>query len=147
MKILFLDIDGVLNTPEFLIKKKDSKSMDPKAVDILNKITNITKCKLIISSSWRHLYPTLEENICDFKLYNIQGDIIGRTPSKDFVVRNQRGKEISSYIRNSNHAIDDFLILDDDSDVGKLKNKLILTDSKTGLLDCHKNKIIEIFNK
>lgn len=41
MKIIFLDYDGVLNSPYFLLQKKDqspTSDFDPKCIDILAKI-------------------------------------------------------------------------------------------------------------
>jgi hypothetical protein len=52
MKILFVDIDGVLNTDGFRNFFGPSK-VDPFLVENLASIVFITGCKIVISSSWR----------------------------------------------------------------------------------------------
>ncbi len=57
MKIIFLDIDGVLNHMYWLKKMKgvegDKKFFDPDCVRRLNTITDKTGAKIVLSSSWR----------------------------------------------------------------------------------------------
>lgn len=59
MKVLFLDIDGVLNSDTFYINRpKETKQLpyplsefDPACVERLNRIFSETKARLVISSS------------------------------------------------------------------------------------------------
>lgn len=55
MKILFMDVDGVLNTQESF--KKNPKvhfPIDPYCAFLVGKIQLDTDCKVVLSSSWRH---------------------------------------------------------------------------------------------
>lgn len=57
MKILFLDIDGVLNS--YRNNKKNygrPRPFDPEGICALNKILKETGAKIVISSSWRYMY-------------------------------------------------------------------------------------------
>lgn len=65
-KLLFLDVDGVLNdllyfhSPEYkrdrLINHHSAKQYDLKKLDLLKEIHDKTKCTIIMSSSWRAFY-------------------------------------------------------------------------------------------
>lgn len=54
MKVLFLDIDGVLNNSQFN-PAAESSTLDPAAVARLNQVVRSTGAKLVLSSSWRYL--------------------------------------------------------------------------------------------
>jgi len=64
MKIIFLDIDGVMCTRSCYGRGADNKwaayMFDPKAVAVLNFILQETGAEIILSSDWRHQY-TLQE--------------------------------------------------------------------------------------
>ena len=52
MKILFLDIDGVVLP--FNVHGKTRDDFDKKAVKVLNEIIEKTDCEIVISSDWRN---------------------------------------------------------------------------------------------
>ena len=151
MNIIFLDIDGVLNSRKF-IKQCIANNIpaddviDPIAVARLNKITDATDAKLVISSTWR--LPFLWLN--DFKglcallhSHKITADVVGMTP--DLNLDHGRGIEIQKYIDECGFNINKFIILDDDNDMNHLSNRLIKTNFDRGLLDKHINKCIKEF--
>lgn len=59
MKILFLDVDGCLNSEDYAVyryvtKKFDTDQfVDERAVAFLNYIIGQTQAKVVLSSSWR----------------------------------------------------------------------------------------------
>ncbi|MBP3534398.1 MAG: hypothetical protein J6J53_00140 [Muribaculaceae bacterium] len=54
MKLIFLDIDGVLNSYKFLQNlPEDSFGIDNTRLPILKRITDSTDAKIVLSSSWR----------------------------------------------------------------------------------------------
>ena len=57
MKIIFLDIDGVLNSElwnkDNEMEINEGKFIDPKKVRLLSKIINETKAKIVLHSGWR----------------------------------------------------------------------------------------------
>lgn len=127
MKVIFLDIDGVLNHEQFYIKRTESpktgtdefqsyplSEFDPESVANLNYITEQTGAKLIISSSWRFDPDIL--NI--LKAVGITGEVIGCTPDLSSVYNTTlcRGKEID-IVLNKRPEITRYVILDDDSDI------------------------------
>ena len=57
-KVLFLDIDGVLNSSKFFDSLNDEdaswKEIDEEAVKMLQRIKEETDCKVVMTSSWRN---------------------------------------------------------------------------------------------
>ena len=142
-RIIFLDMDGVMNNSEYFRNAKwkgETDRIDPLAVDQLNRIVEKTHAKIVISSSWRHFY-SYEEIHKLLKKKGFIGETIGETPDvyTKYKYNAPRGCEINDWI---NHCIDDnkvctyrrYVILDDDSDMLlKQQEHLILTDFFSGL--------------
>ena len=95
MKIIYLDIDGVLNC-ETGYKSGDCKYQEwpdtnredgknyhqrfySKSKDLLNRLIKETGAKIVISSTWRHAGLEFMKNVWDQE--NMEGEIIGITPS------------------------------------------------------------------
>lgn len=157
MKIIFLDIDGVLNSGKYIksvgpeLWDNPVNQMDPLAVARLNKITDATGAKIVVSSTWRVAFishptpvPALQECM---KSYGITGDVIDMTPDKPNSTRNRRGKEIQLWINEHFNDIEKFVIIDDDSDMGRIRTHQVLTKFEDGLQDFHVDRIIEILGR
>ena len=86
MRVLFLDIDGVICTSSTYGRGKDNKwdayMFDIKAVAVLNFILQETGAEIILSSDWRHHY-TLQEMREIFCHNNVIRGPIGFTPSSN----------------------------------------------------------------
>ena len=60
MKVIFLDIDGVLNSDEYFDRIKNleitgiEEQIDIKKVELLKKAIDETGAKVVLSSSWRY---------------------------------------------------------------------------------------------
>lgn len=154
MKIIFLDIDGVLNSRQWMLEcdgefDQPINQIDPKAVVRLNRITDATGAKIVVSSTWRLGFlmkcadPVLSLKGC-LRTYGITGEVIDMTPSKPNCIRNQRGKEIQAWLDDNYSRVDKFIIIDDDSDMGKLKSKHFKTLFEDGLTDAIADKIIKV---
>ena len=65
MKVLFLDIDGVVLP--FNVNGKTRDDFDKKSVKVLNRIIEKTDCEIVVSSDWRN-HCTLKqlENIFEY---------------------------------------------------------------------------------
>lgn len=147
MKVIFLDLDGVLNSEKYVHemgKDWDGNQIDPKAVIRLNKIVDITDAKIVVSSSWRieHSLENLKKIFIDNRII---GEVIGCTP----VLGTDRSAEISVWL--SNNPVDNFVILDDDrleaardcSDP-LFDEHFVRTSWLDGLQDRHADKAIRI---
>jgi hypothetical protein len=151
LKYLFLDIDGVLNSFNYLLsldesdRDKTRKHIDPTAVNILNKICEEIDPYIVVSSSWRIIH-TINE-IQDILTSNgFKYKLMGFTPQLYFAGR-QRGDEIKKYIRDNKISALDIVILDDDSDMRDLKNRLVKTSYYFGLEEQHIDMAIKLFRK
>ena len=151
MKVLFLDIDGVLNSNQYFKSKTfDNREaemgypyshFDTVAIHRLNKITDATGVKIVLSTSWRGMSDTVEV------LYSVglKGNIIGSTPYLDLIPKARRGDEIQKWL--DTHEVEDYVILDDDPDMlDSQKDNFFQTDYKLGLTTEIANQIIEKLN-
>lgn len=129
MNIIFLDVDGVLNSHcRFYGKNLDEfhksqqeigypkNQVEPRCVDLLNQLISATDSKIVMSSTWRHDNTVQQtQELCD--LWGIKGEVIGNTPhlGEGCV----RGNEIYKWLQDNkqNFDITNYIILDDDSDM------------------------------
>lgn len=155
MKVIFLDIDGVLNSDTYMEKQLDNSSVgieseiDPATLILLKKAVDTTGAKIVLSSSWRIMRKCneLERFMMKFGI-----SLSGKTPYVD----GKRGLEIKQYL-SKNENIEQYLILDDEifeSFDEELVNHLILTKSDQnyhgfggGLTDKHIKQIVETFGR
>ena len=116
-KILFLDIDGVLNTEQQQWKcqmegisptDEFGYSFDSKAVSYLGKILNITGAEIVLSSSWKFLGMSVLQDMWQARC--LPGTITDITPD------NQEGKglEIKEWLEEHQNDIENYVILDDE---------------------------------
>ena len=151
MKVLFLDIDGVLNHDYFYSHLSEIKlahnnypytEFDPKCVEELNRILDSTNAKLVVSSSWR-----VESNLQDiFTQVGIKHKIYGITPIYWDDKERTRGEEIEEYLNNNN--VDTYCILDDVKDFTdeQMNNFVLCKSYDMGLTKKLADKAIEILN-
>lgn len=123
MKVIFLDIDGVLNGKH----NSGWMAIDGRNVSWLNRLTEQSGADIVISSTWR--YASMEFLRPLLKDCGVKGNIIDRTPIHLFDTT--RGKEIAYWL--ANHNIDAFVILDNNDDMGKLADHLVRVDDSIGL--------------
>lgn len=153
-KVLFLDFDGVLNHRAHFARlppgrtasevEHDDNSFDRVCVARLDTILERTGCSVIISSSWRHMYPLAKlVTILRQHGFRYESRIIGVTP--DFPDRD-RGHEIQASL-DALAVVEVFAILDDDSDMAHLKSFLVQTSFDTGLQDVHVEAVVRMLNR
>lgn len=149
MRVLFLDIDGVLNGDEFLDEDFPKPTYDgvedwmlwwldninPASVEVLNHILEKTNTQVVLSSNRRN-WASLEDIRVIFETAGFRGKIIDITPTCRF---QSRGTEIRAWL-DKNHP-EFFLILDDDDDMEGLE-PFIQIDSKTGLIPADLDRVL-----
>lgn len=168
MKILFLDMDGVLNSHEFLYTKRNASRtrwngtveswatmVDPEAVERLNKVIEATGAEICLSSSWRyafrHALPKFTE-VLRAKGY-LGPDVKYRTPTghempKGYSSGNVviRGQEVATWL-HEHPGVTHYAIVDDSNDFGPLLDRLVQTRWSTGMLDEHVAPLIEMLGR
>lgn len=138
MKLIFLDIDGVLINRAACME--GFGAVHPPAVDELNKLIEDTDAAIVVSSCWRvgRTVPDLRELLGK---WGVRARVIDKTP---YMPDADRGTEIQAWLTEyqKHRWVDAFVILDDDQDMGALLPRLVHTDFETGLTaaDCAKAK-------
>jgi len=148
-KIIFLDIDGVLNCQTTVERFRGCTGIDPAKVLLLNKVVEaVPNVKFVLSSTWRWAVG-YKETICMLNANGFTGTFVGETPQGSEVWQHQtkltmgqirRGHEIQLWLDRNN--TDNFVILDDVPDMVHLKHKLVQTSGKLGLEQHHVDEII-----
>ena len=168
-RILFLDIDGVLNTMEYsrsLIAsgKKDTDIdgaiFDPRSIEWLGYIIDETHAKIVFSTSWRLDGSQYMKDL--WMRRRLPGEIAGITPHIDRIyfydIDNKiqytrhafgiRGMEIYEWLRmNTNECLKPYTyaILDDENDFLLFQaGHVVLTNPNTGITKEVADKIIQI---
>jgi hypothetical protein len=113
MKLIILDIDGVLATEEDSFKPNHdlyAYPFDAKCVQIFNEILEITNAQIVLSSDWRLMYNNDLEMLDElFKFNGIIRSPIDVTPN----LGRNRDEEIKNYFNKNSNRIKQFVILDD----------------------------------
>jgi hypothetical protein len=149
MKIIFLDIDGVLNHEQFYKERYEKRyeegaiahpysEVDPKSVANLNNLCKETGAKVVISSTWRHSGLDYCKDVLEF--HGFTGEIIDITPDGRGGMT-LRGNEILQWTKNNEKLLgepyynfNEYVILDDDSDMLYWqRNNFLLIDRFVGL--------------
>lgn len=134
MKILFLDIDGVLN----ILNSGGLYALNKKRLRILEDIIKDTGAKIVLSSTWRKdntAFRKLTRVLAyrGLKIYDVTPDF-SYQPQKP-LERAYRGHEIQDWL-DRHPEVENYVIIDDDSDMkdSQLRH-FVQTDPNTGLTE------------
>ena len=111
MKVIFLDVDGVLNSDEYINKAKSlniqgiEKHVDVEKIKLLKKAVDETGAKVVLSSSYRYT----KDAPCLIELLAHYGIFVDSTP----YIQNERGLEIKEYMAQFSD-LEDYVIVDDE---------------------------------
>lgn len=129
-KLIFLDVDGVLNTHEELHPHVLCGQIHDDKVQLLNMILQYTDAKIVLSSAWRYIVHRGEMNLVGlrwlFRSHGVYDRLIGIT-AEDTMVRpanwdgsspwipcnNERGKQIRAYLEEMESPCEKYVVLDD----------------------------------
>lgn len=165
-KIIFLDIDGVLATPEYL--KDGQWALNPEKQKMLGRILDETDAEIVLSSSWRHNSLEKTKEYMEGEGFLFVDKLVGVTiRAYQYMERETgihlsipRGVEIKQWIDTNIHSDNGknwkrlivnkdytYVILDDDSDMLlEHQNNFVRTKSDIGLTEEDVQKAISILN-
>lgn len=154
MKVIFLDIDGVMNCrrsvkADIANDRRPYSTFDADCVDALNRIIKTCDAVIVVSSTWR-IYRPFQDLVKDIESQGvIKSKVIDTTPILNGANR-KRGHEIMMWLqdmKDSGTVVDSFVILDDDSGMDVLIGDLVQTQTWVGLTDKHADMAIDHLNK
>lgn len=164
MKLLFLDIDGVLNSEEYAIQRTENDKgkeyiknggdifIGKKAVYRIKELCEKCNVRLVISSSWRIF--TLEATKHEFERYKdlkpLNKYIVGITPNYINLDNIPRGKEIDDFltivldksVQTYNVVLYDINFFNSDD----LNIEYCIIDDDNDMLDKQMNNFVHIDN-
>lgn len=149
MKVLFLDIDGVLNGHK--PQRNGYCGMDSKCVENLNYILlSVPDLQIVISSSWRYMVVPRVMTLEGFEYLLLVAGVCCRGRLAGLTIRDEEVPERADQIRHwldTHPDVTQHLALDDlDWDFGSRKVVSLRTDSNTGLTEQEAEQIIKYFN-
>jgi hypothetical protein len=128
-KVIFLDIDGVLNV---YCEGRDEYgcTFHKHFEDNLSWIIKQTKAKIVISSTWRFSGLEILKEMWDKR--GLPGEVIDITPDSNNL---KRGDEIQHWL--DNNKVINYVIVDDDNDMLDIqKNNFVQTSGNYDHSDC-----------
>ena len=159
MKVIFLDIDGVLtsrNSDSFIFECDSEKyKLNDYCLECLKYILdNVNNCKIVLSTSWRN-YPDNHIMINTYgevykslipQLKFLFGDyIVGKAPHN--TSGNNKYTDISDYLSEHSEVVD-FVVMDDDPTQGLqgFGEQFFKISMYTGLTLEIAKKVVDYFN-
>lgn len=156
MKIIFLDIDGVLNSRKYDQKRNwdEQTDIDETRLPLLKEVVDATNAKIVLSSTWR-AHWNIEPDLCgedgryinlSFAKYGLS--VFGKTP--DLGIHARRKDEILKWLTDTKENIEAFVIIDDYRfGWGELSDHFVKTEPnfRSGLEKEHVLQAIGILNK
>ena len=156
-KIIFLDIDGVLNSNDFREELKKEYNIDADKVKMLASIVEKTNAEIVLHSAWRfwfdeELNPTEKSSevlVAELNSYNLR--ITGVTPDlsteeirKTKKYSKVKAAEIRRFL-SSNLDVCSWIVIDDlDLNDEEIRNHQVRPDSSIGLSKEHIEKAIKL---
>lgn len=149
-KYIFLDFDGVLNTPK--------GKFDQKAIGKLRRLLERCDAKVIISSTWRLQGVEYIRQL--WKEYYLPGEVTDLTPSCNSItfssadgtkewqcLHEAKGLEIAEWLRLNAKEPYHYVILDDEEDIlFHQREHLVKVDGSKGLSKSDVREAIKILN-
>lgn len=170
IKVLFLDIDEVLNSIEYKRTLRDGQwnslqrytQLDPAACDRLNTVLTATGAKVVLSSTWRkfidleHMQLLLSQRGCRAQFFGATEAEAIRSyedfPHKasyeermNWCRRFQRGREVKRWVQEYKNVVS-FAVVDDGNDFEEVKDRLVRPSVEKGLEEHHVKNLIALLN-
>lgn len=139
MKVIFLDIDGVLISHRSVLATKDT-TVDPISVQLLNRVLTDFDAKIVLTSTHRKEFLHTPDPLGDMQKYLISLGVLGERCVDYTRPANNRGQEIATWLNNN--KVELFIVLDDSehavqradgSTIPELNACFVYTDQRLGI--------------
>ena len=146
MKVVFLDIDGVLNNHTWWTEVMSKYNIDTnmiynqEAMFLLRQLVDLTGARIVLSSSWRISEYSRDKVMDNFIPYGLSiYSCTGEEPGT-------RGHQILEWLRR-HPDVDNYVAFDDDEDLTELGYHFIKTNYAYGLQREHFSRALEILTE
>lgn len=123
MKVLFLDVDGVLNNDKTTERCLFYTGVDKTLAKLLTDWMKDKDVKIVLSSTWRR-FPEMHFALKEEGIEWI--DVTPHFPNR------QRGEEIREWMMGK--EVTAFAVLDDSNDMDAVRSNFVRTNPKVGLV-------------
>jgi hypothetical protein len=174
MRVIFLDCDGVLNSQDFFRSQLYRRSgeqgfglsfgaeqLDPRALALLDGLVERADAKIVISSSWRHIWSPEEIGaMFEARGFKHKDAIIGETPKIASPMYAQpgsedsRGNEVAEWldleaerrrVDPDQESVEAYVIVDDtDEFAGEQRSHFVRTNPQHGLTQADTQRMYAI---
>jgi len=144
-RVLFLDIDGVLNRTGFSPPATVGMRswIEPELAVRLAGLLEATGAKIVLSTSWR-IDSGLESLRAELAASGIDGSwLLGATPDLD---GDERWLEIHAWMEEHGFAPESVVIVEDFYEMGPLAARTVMTDAGRGLDEAAASAIVSLFD-
>jgi HAD domain in Swiss Army Knife RNA repair proteins len=144
MRVLFLDIDGVLNRTGY--RPAESVGLrswiEPELAARLSWVLRASGAAIVLASDWRR-ERTLEHIAEELRAAGVDGELLGVTP----VLGGARWREIEAWMAEHGIAAERVVIVDDGFDMGPLAARFVRVSPLAGLDDAAARAIAALFEQ
>lgn len=144
IKVLFLDIDGVVLSGEELQRTRDNRYLPPHKIALIREACDRTGAVVVVSSTWRHSDDT--KGALEAAGLVLHPD--WRTPMPklqgSLYIGERRGHEIKHWL-DAHPEVGSYAIVDDDSDMlpGQM-TRFVKTPFQQGIEAHHVERLCEV---
>lgn len=141
-RVLFLDIDGVLNRTGF--RPAESVGLrswiEPELAARLSEVLAASGARVVVSSDWRR-GRSRDHLEAELAAAGIACSVIGATPE----LARPRWREIEAWMTEHPSVAESVVIVDDGYDMGDLAARFVRTSPLSGLDDDARSAILKLF--
>lgn len=140
MKVIFLDVDGVVSS-------FGERGLCGLRLDMFADVVKQTGAEVVLSSTWRHPHCREQRMRLQRELGNRDVEFHSFTPMA--MELKTRGDEIQTWLNGHRREQVEFVILDDDpnDEMGRLKPHLVKRDGYNGLTNADCEEIVRRLNQ
>ena len=154
MKIIFLDIDGVVNCTNTKEQFNGFIGVEQEKIALIKQIVDATNAKIVLSSTWRlDLLWFNEGKPVKLDCFNYLKEEFAKQDLEFFDVTpshkdSWRGREIKEWLNNTKEEIENYVVIDDDIyDIAlECRGHVLQTSWKSGLKPNAVKWAIQILN-
>jgi len=142
VRVLFLDIDGVLNRTGY--RPRESVGLrswiEPELAARVSQLVRTIDAAIVLSSDWRRgrEHAQLADEL---RSAGIDGNLLGVTP----VLGGARWREIEAWMADNNVQAESVAIIDDGYDMGSLAGRFVRVSPLVGLDEDAARAVVGLF--